>query len=134
MIPAAFDYHSVDTVPEAIELLDRYGEDAKLLAGGQSLLAVLKLRLAKFGVHIDLGRIKNLRVIAAVDGRDHDWSHSQSVGNGRPEGAFQAFRDAASEIGDPLVPIEEHLVALSRKRTLPGTGLHWRSLSALQSM
>jgi aerobic carbon-monoxide dehydrogenase medium subunit len=106
MIPAAFDYHSVDTVPEAIELLDRYGEDAKLLAGGQSLLAVLKLRLAKFGVLIDLGRIKSLREIAAVDGRvmiGAMATHNQLGTTALTEGAFRAFRDAASEIGDPLV-------------------------------
>ena len=106
MIPAAFDYHSVDTVAEATELLENYGEDAKLLAGGQSLLAVLKLRLAKYGVLIDLGRIKNLREITVVDNSfmvGAMATHNQLGTSAATEGAFQAFRDAASEIGDPLV-------------------------------
>jgi carbon-monoxide dehydrogenase medium subunit len=106
MIPAAFDYHSVDTVAEATELLERYGEDAKLLAGGQSLLAVLKLRLAKYGVLIDLGRIKSLREIEVIDDCvmiGAMATHNQLGTTAQTEGAFQAFRDAASEIGDPLV-------------------------------
>jgi aerobic carbon-monoxide dehydrogenase medium subunit len=106
MIPAAFDYHSVATVAEATELLENYGDDAKLLAGGQSLLAVLKLRLAKYGVLIDLGRIKSLRKITVVEDSfiiGAMATHNQLGTSAETEGAFQAFRDAASEIGDPLV-------------------------------
>ena len=46
MIPAPFDYLTADSPQHAVELLARYGEDAKLLAGGHSLLPMMKLRLA----------------------------------------------------------------------------------------
>ena len=49
MIPASFDYHAPGTLPEALALLTRYGDDAKVLSGGQSLLPLLKLRLGQTG-------------------------------------------------------------------------------------
>ncbi len=67
MIPASFDYHAPSTVEEAVGLLTEAGDDAKLLAGGQSLLPVLRLRLAAPEVVIDLGRVDELRGIR-VDG------------------------------------------------------------------
>jgi len=63
MIPAQFDYHSPSDVGEAISLLTQYGEDAKLLAGGHSLLPMMKLRLAQPGHLIDLGGIDELKGI-----------------------------------------------------------------------
>jgi carbon-monoxide dehydrogenase medium subunit len=63
MIPASFDYHAPTTVEEALELLAQSGDDVKLLAGGQSLIPVLRLRLAAPEVVIDLGRIEALRGI-----------------------------------------------------------------------
>lgn len=61
MIPAAFDYHAPATVDEAVRLLAEAGDEAKVLAGGQSLLPVLRLRMAAPPVVIDLGRIGELR-------------------------------------------------------------------------
>jgi carbon-monoxide dehydrogenase medium subunit len=63
MIPAAFDYASPSTVEEAVGVLAAAGEDAKVLAGGQSLLPVLRLRLAAPTMVVDLGRIAALRTI-----------------------------------------------------------------------
>ncbi len=60
MIPASFDYHAPTSVQEALDLLAEHGDEAKLLAGGQSLIPVLKLRLAAPEVVIDLGRIAEL--------------------------------------------------------------------------
>jgi len=60
MIPAQFDYHAPTSVEEALQLL-RDSEDAKVLAGGQSLIPVLRLRLAAPATIIDLGRIDALR-------------------------------------------------------------------------
>jgi carbon-monoxide dehydrogenase medium subunit len=60
MIPTAFDYIAPKTLDEAMRALAAHGEDAKLLAGGHSLLPLLKLRLAHPGVLIDLGRIPGL--------------------------------------------------------------------------
>lgn len=62
-IPASFDYHTASTVPEAIELLQRYGDDAKLLAGGHSLLPMMKLRLAQPEHIIDIGTIPGLAYV-----------------------------------------------------------------------
>ncbi len=62
-VPAAFDYHPATSVDEAIALLQQYGEDAKLLAGGHSLIPTMKLRLAQPGHLIDLGKINGLSYI-----------------------------------------------------------------------
>ncbi|HET7263772.1 MAG TPA: xanthine dehydrogenase family protein subunit M [bacterium] len=65
MIPAPFEYHAPTTVKEAIGLLERHGDDAKLLAGGHSLLPIMKFRLAQPKVVVDIGRIGGLDKIAA---------------------------------------------------------------------
>ena len=65
MIPAPFEYHAPSTVKEAIGLLERHGEDAKLLAGGHSLLPIMKFRLAQPKVVVDIGRISGLDKIEA---------------------------------------------------------------------
>lgn len=63
MIPAAFDYVRAGSAEEAISLLGEHGDDAKLLAGGHSLLPLMKLRLASPAVLIDIGRIADLSYI-----------------------------------------------------------------------
>ena len=68
MIPPAFDYHAPRTVGEAIALLSSLGDDAKLLAGGHSLLPMMKLRFAQPGVLIDINRIPELRGISESGG------------------------------------------------------------------
>ena len=60
MYPAPFEYFSPRTVDEAVELLTRHGEDAKILAGGQSLLPMMKLRIAAPRCLIDINRIDGL--------------------------------------------------------------------------
>jgi carbon-monoxide dehydrogenase medium subunit len=69
VIPLAFDYEVAESVDHAIELLGQHGDEAKLLAGGHSLLPIMKLRLAAPTVLIDLGRIGDLNYVRA-DG-DH---------------------------------------------------------------
>lgn len=66
MITVPFDYHSPRSVPEALKLLSTLGDDAKLLAGGHSLLPMMKLRFAQPAHLIDLGKITDLRGIAQV--------------------------------------------------------------------
>ena len=61
MIPAAFDYKAPTSVEEALQLLAEGGDDAKIIAGGQSLLPVLKLRLAAPELVIDLAKIDSLK-------------------------------------------------------------------------
>src|SRR6478736_730519 len=63
MIPAAFDYKRASSAEEAIALVGEYGEDAKFLAGGHSLLPLMKLRLAQPSVLIDIGRLSDLSYI-----------------------------------------------------------------------
>ncbi|HET9837830.1 MAG TPA: xanthine dehydrogenase family protein subunit M [Candidatus Angelobacter sp.] len=69
MIPASFDYIAAKTLDEAISLLARHKDDAKLLAGGHSLLPAMKLRLMQPKVLIDLGRIKDLSYIKEEGGQ-----------------------------------------------------------------
>ena len=106
MIPAKFDYRRADSADEAIALLDEYGDDAKLLAGGHSLLPLMKLRLASPAVLIDIGRLREL-------------SYVRDEGDHIAIGALTRHRDvetsvllraevpllahAASQVGDPQV-------------------------------
>jgi carbon-monoxide dehydrogenase medium subunit len=69
MIPAAFDYIAPRTLDEAMRALAAHGEDAKLLAGGHSLLPLLKLRLANPKLLIDLGSIPGLSAISQQNGK-----------------------------------------------------------------
>lgn len=68
MIPSAFDYVRPSSVAEAIHLLVTHGDEAKLLAGGHSLVPMLKLRLASPSVLIDIGRLDELRGIHEASG------------------------------------------------------------------
>ena len=68
MIPAAFDYKRASSAAEAISLIGQYGDEAKFLAGGHSLIPLMKLRLAQPAMLIDIGRIKDLSYIK--DGGD----------------------------------------------------------------
>ncbi|MBE3558554.1 MAG: xanthine dehydrogenase family protein subunit M [Ktedonobacteraceae bacterium] len=62
-VPAVFDYHRASTLDEAIALLQQYGDEAKILAGGHSLVPAMKLRLAQPGHLVDIGRIDGLSYI-----------------------------------------------------------------------
>ena len=68
MIPAVFDYHAPLTLDEALALLTQHGDKAKILAGGQSLLPLLKLRLGQAGILIDIGRVPGLEYIKEEGG------------------------------------------------------------------
>ncbi len=68
MIPAAFEYHVPKTLEEALRLVERHGDEAKLLAGGHSLLPLMKLRLAAPRYVIDLGRLRGMSYIREEEG------------------------------------------------------------------
>jgi carbon-monoxide dehydrogenase medium subunit len=103
MIPAAFTYHRPRTLQAAMRLLQTLGPDAKLLAGGQSLLPMMKLRVAAPAQLIDLGRIPGLRRINVRDGRLHlgamatHWMIESAPAVRR---AAPALVEAAGMIGD----------------------------------
>jgi aerobic carbon-monoxide dehydrogenase medium subunit len=69
MIPLSFDYAVAESVDHAIDLLGQHGDEAKLLAGGHSLLPIMKLRLAAPAVLVDLGRLEDLKYVR--DEGDH---------------------------------------------------------------
>ncbi|HZX53743.1 MAG TPA: xanthine dehydrogenase family protein subunit M [Ilumatobacteraceae bacterium] len=106
MIPAAFDYVRAGSAEEAISLIGQHGEDAKFLAGGHSLLPLMKLRLAQPSVLVDIGRLKDLSYIR--DAGDHiaigaltrhmDIETSSVLAEHVP-----LLAHAASHVGDPQV-------------------------------
>src|SRR3989454_6143634 len=105
MIPAPFDYEVADSVEHAVELLGSR-EDAKLLAGGHSLIPLLRLRFTRPALLVDIGRIDELRYVRdagdklAIGGmtRHHDIQHDPLVQEHCPVVSY-----AAGLIGDPQV-------------------------------
>ena len=69
MIPAAFEYVRADSADQAVAIIGEHGEDAKFLAGGMSLIPLMKLRLATPAVLVDVGRVRDLSYVR--DGGDH---------------------------------------------------------------
>ena len=69
MKPAPFDYYAPESAAEALDLLARYGADARLLAGGQSLVPLLNFRLSAPAVIVDLNRASDLAYIREERGR-----------------------------------------------------------------
>lgn len=106
MYPAAFEYVAPSTFEEAIELLERYGPGAKLLAGGCSLVPLMKLRLAEPTHIVDLGRVPDAAGIREEDGvlrigamaREADLERSAAV-----VGRYPILVDTCSVIADPTV-------------------------------
>lgn len=106
MIPAAFEYAAPQTIPEAIGLLEQYGEEAKVLAGGHSLIPMMKLRLATPARLIDLNRIAGLEYIR----EEGDFLHIGALTREAEIEASELIRrrypllaDASRVIADPLV-------------------------------
>jgi carbon-monoxide dehydrogenase medium subunit len=106
VIPAKFAYARAESLDEAVALLAEHGDDAKLLAGGHSLLPLMKLRLATPSVLVDVGNVRDLSYIrdggdhVAIGGltRHHDVEHSDLLAERVP-----LLREAASHVGDPQV-------------------------------
>jgi aerobic carbon-monoxide dehydrogenase medium subunit len=106
VIPAAFDYEVAESADHAISLLGEHGEDAKLLAGGHSLLPLMRLRLAAPSVLVDIGRIADLNYVR--DGGDHiavgalttmEEAHFSDL----LERECPIMAHTAGEVGDPQV-------------------------------
>jgi len=106
VIPAPFDYVRAENLEHAVALLGEHGDDAKLLAGGHSLLPLMKLRLATPSVLVDIGRVHELSYIrdggdhVAIGGltRHHDLEYSDLLATEVP-----LLRHAAGQVGDPQV-------------------------------
>lgn len=106
MIPAAFDYRRAESVEDALALLAGHGEEAKILAGGHSLLPLMKLRLARPDLLIDVGGLRELRYVRREDDhlaigaltRHRDLEASELVQASAP-----ILARAAGLVGDPQV-------------------------------
>ncbi len=106
MIPAAFEYHRPRTLQEAVALLAAKGEGAKVLAGGHSLLPLMKFRLARPAALIDLGRIPELAGIREADGAIRIGpmaTHASLAASDLLRRRFAALSEAAGLIGDAQV-------------------------------
>ena len=106
MIPDRFEYFSPNTVPEAVGLLQRYGAEAKVLAGGHSLIPLMKLRLAAPRYVVDLNRIDGLAYIREADGFLQIGAltrHAEIETSALIHSRYPLLADAARVIADPLV-------------------------------
>ena len=106
MIPGAFDYHSPRSLDEALSLLQQHAGEAKILAGGQSLIPAMRFRLAMPSILIDINRLDDLRyveergdhlAIGAMT-REHALEDSSVV-----RSSYPLLHDTALVIADPLV-------------------------------
>jgi aerobic carbon-monoxide dehydrogenase medium subunit len=106
VIPAPFDYVAADSAAHAIELLASHGDDAKVLAGGHSLLPMMKLRLAAPAVLIDIGQAAGLAAIA-VDGDElvigATTRHADMASSALVRADAPLLAHAASLVGDPQI-------------------------------
>jgi carbon-monoxide dehydrogenase medium subunit len=105
MYPAKFDYYRASSVAEAVSLLQQHG-DAKVLAGGHSLIPTMKLRLAQPAVLVDIGRISELRGISESNGSVRIGAlttHAVIAASDVLRRKCQVLAEAASVVGDPAV-------------------------------
>lgn len=141
MKPPTFDYYDPATLEEALELMERYGSEAKVLAGGQSLMPLLNLRLARPSVLVDLNRIPGMDGVGREDGwlrvgalaRQWDVEHAPEVVRHLPVlretlrfvahpqirmrgtvGGSIAHADPAAELPAVLVCLDGEVVAYRR--------------------
>jgi len=106
MFPAAFDYRAPTSLDEALSLLKQHGDEAKVLAGGQSLIPLLKLRFASPALVVDIGRLPAMNAIKRDDGhltigalaRHVDVERSKELASSAP-----IMVEAVRWIADPLV-------------------------------
>jgi aerobic carbon-monoxide dehydrogenase medium subunit len=106
MIPGSFDYHRPTTIKEAVELLAAFGDEARALAGGHSLIPMMKLRLANPGHLVDLGAVGELKgirddgdaIVVGAMTTQHELIHSDLLNEKVP-----ILREAALQVADPQV-------------------------------
>lgn len=118
MIPASFDYQVAESAEHAVALLAQHGDEAKLLAGGHSLIPMMRFRLATPTVLIDVGRLDDLRYINPDNGtisigaltRHSELEHSALLAESVP-----LLASVAALVGDP---------AVRHRGTLGGTLAH----------
>ena len=106
MFPAPFDYHRPGSVDETLALLQQHGADARVLAGGQSLIPAMRLRLARPAVIVDIGRLAELTYMRETDGvlaigamtRDAQLEKSALI-----HSTYPMLADTSAVVADPVV-------------------------------
>src|SRR6266545_2360692 len=140
MIPAPFEYEVAESADHAVALLGQYGEDAKLLAGGHSLLPLMRLRQAAPSVLVDIGRLRDLSYVRDAGDHlaigaltTHDELHgdellrSECAILAHTIGGSVAHADPASDLPTVLLALDAELVVHgpSGDRTVPA-GSFWK--------
>jgi len=106
MLPSRFEYHRAGSVEEALALLGAHGDEAKVLAGGQSLIPMMKLRFAYPEHLVDVNRASGLDGLEERDGRLHIGAlvrHATLVSSELIASRYPTIAAAAPQIADPLV-------------------------------
>jgi carbon-monoxide dehydrogenase medium subunit len=106
MFPAPFQYHRASSVDETLALLREFGADARILAGGQSLIPAMRFRLARPSVLVDINRLDELSYVREADGvlavgaltRDAELERSSLIGS-----AYRLLADTSALVADPIV-------------------------------
>jgi len=106
MIPGAFDYHRPSSVEEAVALMGQYGLEARILAGGQSLIPAMRYRLAQPAVLVDINKLPNLAYLSEENGmlrigalvRDTDVEFHQDI-----QSRYHLIADVSQVVADPIV-------------------------------
>ena len=106
MRPTRFEYHRPDTLEEALALLDQHGDEAKVLAGGMSLIPLMKLRFASPGHLVDVNPVAELAGIEEADGSLRIGAmtrHRDIVDSDLIKAGYPALATAAPLVADPIV-------------------------------
>ena len=106
MYPASFEYFAPTSLDEALSILERFGDEGKILAGGQSLIPLMKLRFAAPRAVIDINRIDGLDELGERDGQLRIGAlvrHKTCERSELLRGRYGLFGDAARQIADPIV-------------------------------
>jgi aerobic carbon-monoxide dehydrogenase medium subunit len=142
MIPAAFEYEVAESTDHAIQLLGQHGDEAKLIAGGHSLLPLMRLRLATPGMLVDIGRLRDLSYVndegdhiaigaltvhADVSASDVLKQHCPIVAStaleiGDPQVRHRGTIGGSIAHGDPASDLPTVLLALDATFTVRGSG------------
>ena len=106
LIPGSFDYMVAHSVDEAVALLDQHGDEAKILAGGQSLIPLLRFRLARPSILIDINRIDGLEYIQETDGVLHIGAMTREAeldSSSLIYDRYPILLDTSTGVADPVV-------------------------------
>jgi carbon-monoxide dehydrogenase medium subunit len=106
MLPAPFEYSAPQTTDEALELLDQLGEEGKILAGGQSLIPLLKLRFASPAHLVDVNRVRELDFLDERDGVLRIgplFRHKAAERSSMLATKYPVLAEAARQVADPIV-------------------------------